>query len=926
MRSSLRLAALAAVFLSAISCTEAPIAPASPVTMGHIGIAPSYSTSAITAYNSLAAFAVDVTSIHVHLTAPDGSVRDTTVAFPVSMEQISIDLAVPLRTAGQVFIAVIELRAADGTVLFSGTQNVTAVSSTTPGTGVSVVPVHIDYTGPGYDASTVAVSPATGAVTGTGTIQVTASAKTATGADVSNLLVRWTTSDATLATVTQTGNTTATVTTTGKRGSVIISAITVPGKTGTATFNLVPAPSRVVVISGGGQTGPAGTQLPQPLIVEVQAADNQPVPNAPVTFRAVTAGAVVSTSSAVLADASGRASVVMTLGPTPGANQFEAASGTLTPATATVTATAAPAASITIASGNFQTAAAGASVPQPLAARVLNRFGGAVAGATVTWATVSGTGSVGAATSTTDVNGIATTTYRVGTSTGVETVRASLTGIAAPAGETIFTVSIASTGPSALASKGGGQHALVGSALSAPLEITVTDAFGNPAGGEQVAWRVAAGNATATLTNTGTVTDADGVARTNVTLGQTAGPVTIIATVRNLSANFTVTADAQPNSGSPGTLSGYVYNAVSNAPLSGVTVTVNAVGSQNTLLPAFAAVRAARISRSQQCQPCGVVATTGSDGHFTTSRLASGDYDVSVSFSAFTSTVILSLHVDGNTVAEAVPLVPASTQPGSISGTIKNASTNQAISVTATVELRSGLNATAGAALQTTQTNGSGQYVFSGIAAGTYTVRVIAPGFATATKTGISVGAQTTGNQDVFVSATGAAGNVRIVLTWLASPRDLDSYLSGPVPGGGSFTVWYGNRSNCLESPYACLDQDVTGGYGPETITIARPTTGTYHYSVNQYSGDGSLGTSGARVDLYINNALARSFSVPAGSGRNWTVFDLDGTTITTINRLDGSNSNSESRVPSAARIRSSAGATLDAARIEDLKRSHPKP
>jgi hypothetical protein len=917
MRSAFRLAALATAMIAATSCTDTPVTTGSSATMAHIGIAPSYSPSAVAAYSALAAFAVDVTSIHVHLTAPDGSARDTTVDFPVGLDQITIDLAVPSRTTGQSFVAAIELRAADGTVLFSGTQNVTAQAGGTP-TSVAIVPIPITYTGPGSDAATITVTPSASTVTGAGSVQLSASGKTAAGADISNLLVRWTTSDATLATVVSTGNATATVTATGKRGSATISAITVPGKTGTATIATVPAPSRVVVISGGGQTGAAGTALAQPLVVEVQATDNLPVPGVPVTFRAITTGASVGATAPVVSDANGRASTSLTLGPTVGSYQFEAASGTLTVGTATETATQAPAASVTVSGGNFQSVTPAAALPQPLAAKVVDRFGSPVSGATVQWSIASGSGTLGATSSTTNAAGVATVTYKVGTTVGVETVRASLAGVAAPAGEALFTLGVTAAQPKNIVGSGDQQHALAGSALANPLVVTVTDAFGNPAAGFQVKWSVAnSGGASATLSTMESVTNASGMAQTSVTLGSTAGAVTIVAVVGDVSFNFTETADAPPNTGNSGTLSGYVYDAVTNAPLSGVTV---AVTTASAGLMAAPAVRTTRISRAtQQCE-C-IIATTGSDGHFTTAQVAGGDYQVQFSRSGYTPTSIVTLHVDGNTVADAVPLVPASTLPGSISGTIRDATTGNAVSTAVTVELRAGLNAVTGTPLQTTQTNESGLYVFSNISAGTYTVRVVSASYATATKTGISVGAQTTGNQDVFLSPTGVAGSVRIVLTWLASPRDLDSYLTVP----GYSTIYYNAKGDCAASPFACLDHDVTSGYGPETVTITQQTAGTYRYSVNQYSGDGTLGTSGARVDLYIDNALARSFSVPAGSGRTWTVFELNGTAITTINQLDEGNGEFRAS-PSRALIRSGASAGTDAALIRELVRTHPKP
>ena len=50
----------------------------------------------------------------------------------------------------------------------------------------------------------------------------------------------------------------------------------------------------------------------------------------------------------------------------------------------------------------------------------------------------------------------------------------------------------------------------------------------------------------------------------------------------------------------------------------------------------------------------------------------------------------------------------------------------------------------------------------------------------------------------------------RIVLSWSATPSDLDTYLTGPGIGGrfGFIT----SRGSCTATPFACLDVDDTNG------------------------------------------------------------------------------------------------------------------
>ncbi|MEP6999086.1 MAG: Ig-like domain-containing protein [bacterium] len=873
MRRFSRLAVVAASAFMAASCSESP-AGSGAGGSATIGLMPSFSASASQAYAALAAFGIDITNVHVRLTAPDGSMRDTTISFPVEMDTLSIEIAVPLLTAGESFRADIELRSADGLVLFSGTQHVVARATRLLGERGGAI-VQILYTGPGSTVKTVTVSPASPGLSGVSTVAVTASGADAAGAVVSNVLVNWSTSDPTIATVVGTGISTATVTSTGKRGSATITAKTPLNVSGTAVVAVTPVAAKIAVISGGGQTGAAGTTLPQPLVVELQAADNLPVVGGgSVAFRAVTAGGSVTTAS-VLTDPSGRASTTLKLGPTAGAYVFEASSGSLTPATVSETATPAPAAALTINSGDGQSATVATALPLPITVKVLDQFGAPAVNAAVQWTRTSGGGAVGSPSTSTDASGIASNTYTFGNVAGDETIRASLPGLTGPNANVVFTVHGTAGAPVAMTTSGSNQKGPVGTALPNPFITRVVDAFGNGVAGVPVVWTVTGNsNVTASFAPPVSTTDVGGFAQTTVTLGNTVGPLQVTAVVSSaLTVNYF--AIVEPGQGAtPGAISGLVYDGVNNAPLGGVKVTITSSGQAGG----------------------SVTVQTATDGHYITSPFPGGVYDVQVSLPGYVTTTILGLIVNGTTVAPAVPLVPASTSPGGISGTIISATTNQALTTTVTVELRSGLNALTGTPIQSVQTNGLGQYVFATVSAGTYTVLATAPGYAAASKTGISVGATTTGNQNVFISPLTAVGAVRIVLTWRTTPRDLDSHLTGPTGTDTlhRFHVYYSNRGNCNASPFACLDQDVTSGSGPETMTISTVFNGRYRYGIQNYTccGNGGssvdlgLSQSGAKVEVYISNTLVQSFSVPAGAGNFWQVFDLNGSTITPINQI----------------------------------------
>ena len=441
MRPTLRAAGLFALVVVAITCADAPTGPSrgggSDRTAARLGFAPSFSAEAARAYRSLVEFGFDVTNVRVRLTAADGRVaKDTVFSFPATQDTLQMDFSVQMQGSEQTFTALLELRDANNVVLFSGTRLVTARAGVVP--GASQPAISLEYSGPGRDARALSVSPSDVTIAATGTTALAATALDAAGGVVSELLVRWTSSDSTLATLSATGGASAEIRGTGKRGVATITALTPTGLAASAKITLVPAASRLVVISGSAQTGVAGGALSQPLVVELQAADGGPVPSGSVAFRSVSAGGGVATTTATT-DASGRASTVMTLGKTAGAYTFEASSGALAPATVTATATPAPASSLVVVSGDAQTDSIGRALGKPLVVKVTDEFGEGVAGAPVEWSVLAGGGTLGAASTISDANGLASVSYTLGRLARTDSVRARLATASGSGAGVMFT-------------------------------------------------------------------------------------------------------------------------------------------------------------------------------------------------------------------------------------------------------------------------------------------------------------------------------------------------------------------------------------------------------------------------------------------------------------------------------------------------------
>jgi len=324
-----------------------------------------------------------------------------------------------------------------------------------------------------------------------------------------------------------------------------------------------------------------------------------------------------------------------------------------------------------------------------------------------------------------------------------------------------------------------------------------------------------------------------------------------------------------------GSLSGIVRDAVSGQPLSGVSVEVLLQGS--------------------------VVATgtTGGDGSYLIPVSSGSGYTLRYTLTGFLTVTYEGVVVEsvGTTTLEAVLQIDNShLGAGNVSGRVVNSLTVQGVNGL-TINLRAGINATSGSIVATTSTSSIGgvvgSYAFSSLPAGNYTGEVSGTGYITGYFTILCVGDATTPNQNTNVTPVLPSGETRIVLTWGATPSDLDSHLTGPTTGGSRFHVYFGNSTYSEGgTSYADLDVDDTSSFGPETTTIHVQITGVYRFSVHNWSNSGQSGStvlsnSGAQVRVYRSSGLVATFNVPLGqTGTLWTVFEMNGNTITPVNTL----------------------------------------
>lgn len=287
---------------------------------------------------------------------------------------------------------------------------------------------------------------------------------------------------------------------------------------------------------------------------------------------------------------------------------------------------------------------------------------------------------------------------------------------------------------------------------------------------------------------------------------------------------------------------------------------------------------------------------TDSDGKYEV-KLFNGTYGIAFTKNGYTTLSYSNVEIDSNQVKYNPKMRLLSddyvTSPGTVGGIVSNAVNGQDLEGV-TVNLRKGHNTKTGTIHKTLTTDEYGEYVFENLQAGYYTAEVKKAGFTTTYIDVVAIGGEESLNNHATLRPILADDEISIVLTWGATPNDLDSHLTGPSMGDDSrFHIYYARKTYSHNSELiAQLDHDDTSSYGPETVTILKQNAGTYSYYVHNYSNryDASsttLSNSGAKVEVYFGDRLVRTFYVPTNlPGTVWKVFDLSGTTITPVNQI----------------------------------------
>ena len=320
-------------------------------------------------------------------------------------------------------------------------------------------------------------------------------------------------------------------------------------------------PQNLTKVSGDNQQGLASEQLAKPFVVSVLDQNRSAFAGAVVTFSVTAGGGTLSSATSVTTDANGRARTTLTLGSEPGTNTVVATVAGLEPETFTATAVEQTPHRLTKVSGEGQEGPASTQLAAPFVISVLDQDGSPLAGVDVTFSVTAGGGllsattdaspctfklSTSATTATTDADGRAATRLTLGSDVGANTVVATVEGLEP---ETFTATATEQAMPHSLTKVcGDSQEGTVDEVLAEPFVVSVLDEDGAAIAGVVVSFAVTAGGGS--LSSATSTTNANGRARTWLTLGSELGTNTVEATVGGLaSATFTATGQESPLAG-----------------------------------------------------------------------------------------------------------------------------------------------------------------------------------------------------------------------------------------------------------------------------------------------------------------------------------------------------------------------------------------
>ncbi|MEZ9721015.1 tandem-95 repeat protein [Vibrio splendidus] len=180
-----------------------------------------------------------------------------------------------------------------------------------------------------------------------------------------------------------------------------------------------------------------------------------------------------------------------------------------------------------------------------------------------------------------------------------------------------------------------------------------------------------------------------------------------------------------------------------------------------------------------------------------------------------------------------------------------------------------------------TETDQSGNYSVSGPVVDQGTITIEQDGSITNSFI-VPAGEETNGGVTA-ISEVLEETDMRIVVTWGESPRDMDNHLwLYDIESGNELDhIYYRDMNHDLGGGNVVQqDVDDTNGGGPETITIPNYQDADMHYSVHNYTSRSwdVDGVEDVQVQVFVGDTLVETFSPDLSenpSGDHWHVFDI---------------------------------------------------
>jgi adhesin/invasin len=519
----------------------------------------------------------------------------------------------------------------------------------------------------------------------------------------------------------------------------------------------------LIIVSGNGQSAPAGTALPAPVVVRLLDEGGNPIAGGAVSWVVGQGGGQVDPGTSSTG-ADGTASASWTMGPGLGANTLTAVVSGVGTVQFTATATAAPAARLLLNGGNDQTAPPQSRLPAALSVKAVDANGNGVAGVAVAWAVTAGGGSLSASSSVTRADGTTEVTWTLGAAPGAQTATATSAGLQ---GSPVTFTATAAVGPASRLAIVTQPSGTVTSGVAFPQQpvIELRDAAGNavPQADVRVTAAIASGGGTLNGSTSVTTNGSGRAAFSNLSITGSPGTRTIIFAADGFSSvtSSPVQVNAAGPSASESRVSADPTSFQAGSGSSTITVTVR--DAQGTPLP----------NVGVQISVSGTGNTVNQPGVTNASGVATGSYSSTVAETKTESATAggVTIQQTASVSVTAPPPPPPSADASQSTATVPNGVAGTATVITVQARSTTGAPMTTGGdavAVTVTGDNAAGSLSVTDNGNGTYTA---------------SYTPQTTGTDQVAITLNGVpiSGSPYTSTVVAASPSQI-GFLTQPGP------------------------------------------------------------------------------------------------------------------------------------------------